>query len=535
MLRGPTTIRAMTLRAPPRPIRRENTLSGPTTPAPTTTSQPSDSVSTRSPHPREDNRQVARALEAIDAARARIVGSVRLRLNAEAIFDAHALAAAPGSILLEIDSVGSFPIDSAVSIPRAAARVLAVGSPAEVDARARTLSGSIQTLDLPGVALLPGLVNAHAHLDLTHLGPQPHDPGEGFVAWVDRVRAGRATTDADIRASVEQGIRLSLAGGTVAVGDIAGAPNGQPSLVPLRTLRDSPLRGVSYLETFGIGAGEPAARARLEPILEGLADLRSGPGCERVRFGLQPHAPNTVGIEFFQHLAERAAREGIPIATHLAETPEERAFIADASGPQVELLQRFGYWTDALAASLGRGHHPAIHLERALSAAPFTLAHLNDAPDEAIALLARTRAAVVYCPRASAYFAADRHFGPHRYRDLIDAGVPVALGTDSIINLPAESADPESGGIGLLGEMRLLIERDGLDPLVALGMATTRGVEALDRFGTGWIGSGEVTLVAGSTPLGINAIPLAGPLNPDDPLRDTILVGKSPRLLFCGK
>lgn len=492
-------------------------------------------MSTRSPHPRGDNRQLARALEAIDAARARITGSVRLRLNADAIFDARTVAAAPGSILLELDAAGSFPIGPGVSIPRAAARVLAVGSAAEVTARARTLAGSIQTLDLPGVALLPGLVNAHAHLDLTHLGPQAHDPDEGFVAWVDRVRAGRAISDADIRASVEQGIRLSLAGGTVVVGDIAGAPNGQPSLVPLRTLRDSPLRGVSYLETFGIGAGEAAARARLGPILDDLGAIRSAPGCERVRFGLQPHAPNTVGVEFFEHLAERAAREGIPIATHLAETPEERAFIADASGPQVELLRRFGYWTDALAASLGRGQHPATHLERALEAAPFTLAHLNDAPDGAIALLARTRAAVVYCPRASAYFAADRHFGPHRYRDLIDAGVPVALGTDSIINLPAESGDAASGGIGVLGEMRLLIERDGLEPGMALAMGTTRGVEALDREGSGWIGAGGVTLEAGSTPLGINGIPLVGPLNPDDPLRDTILVGKSPRLLFCGK
>ncbi|MBY0261785.1 MAG: amidohydrolase family protein, partial [Phycisphaerales bacterium] len=110
--------------------------------------------------------------------------------------------------------------------------------------------------------------------------------------------------------------------------------------------------------------------------------------------------------------------------------------------------------------------------------------HVNDATDAAIGLLAKTGASVVYCPRASAYFAAESRFGPHRYRDMLAAGIPVALGTDSIVNLPASAAatpaeSPQGRGISIFDEMRLLHARDGTDPFTLIQMATINGAKAI--------------------------------------------------------
>jgi hypothetical protein len=102
--------------------------------------------------------------------------------------------------------------------------------------------------------------------------------------------------------------------------------------------------------------------------------------------------------------------------------------------------------------------------------------HLNDVSNADLGRLREAGVIAVYCPRSSAYFGAERHFGPHRYRDLLAAGVPVALGTDSIVNLPAHAADPARGGISILDELRLLHRRDGTDPATLLGMATVNGL-----------------------------------------------------------
>jgi cytosine/adenosine deaminase-related metal-dependent hydrolase len=115
------------------------------------------------------------------------------------------------------------------------------------------------------------------------------------------------------------------------------------------------------------------------------------------------------------------------------------------------------------------------------------VAHVNDADDAAIETLAATRTSVAYCPHASTYFGAARHFGPHRYRDMLAAGIPVALGTDSIVNLPQGSANPpalethldDASGISILREMRYLFARDMTDPVDLLRMATVNGARAL--------------------------------------------------------
>jgi len=419
-----------------------------------------------------------------------------LRIDAAAIIDAQGTFFAPAAVLVRLPSPDA-------PLPR----LLAVGPPAELDALplVQAEAAAVRRLALPTSVLIPGLVNAHTHLDLTHIGPQPHSPADGFVPWIDMIRRRRETTDDAIAASVCQGITLSLAGGTVAVGDIAGAAMGKPSLQPWRTLRDSAMLGVSFLEFFSRGSfRDKSLAAGLHALAVGLAE----PQDPLRRLGLQPHAPNTVELPAFLRAIEAAAAAGAPLSTHLAESPEERRFIADALGPQRELLVSLGLWDDQAAADIGRGLHPIEHLRPALAAARFLVAHVNDAapllpslphagrssspvPDQGafddrlIRLLADTGASVAYCPRSSAYFGADACFGPHRYRDMLAAGVRVCLGTDSIVNLaPCDAtrpylADDAQSRLSILDEMRLLHRRDDADPLLLLRMATLHGAQAL--------------------------------------------------------
>lgn len=329
-----------------------------------------------------------------------------------------------------------------------------------------------RVIDRRGCILTPGFVNAHTHLDLTNIGPRPHDPARGFVPWVEMVRAERPATPEAIEKAVRRGIALSLAGGVVAVGDILGAPAGRPTTAALRTLADSPLRGVGFVEFFGIGNRADTAIAMLEPLADELTGFNRETG-GRFRAGLQPHAPNTVSLGVYRVCAHLAGALGLPVSTHLAETAEERRFIAEAAGPQRAMLERLGIWDDRELAWIGRGRHSVEHLARVLGEVPFLLAHVNDADDAAIDTIAESGSSVAYCPRASAYFGAPGVFGQHRYWEMLARGVNVCLGTDSIVNLDTR------GRISVLDEARLLARRDGAPAQELLTMMTTRGASAL--------------------------------------------------------
>lgn len=396
-----------------------------------------------------------------------------LRINALAALDAQGTFHSPASVILQIR-----PSPAAATLPTFEARLLAIGTPRDVDAHEAARSPGVVSIDRPNAVLIPGLVNAHTHLDLTHIGPVAHDPAAGFVSWVQMVRDRRHAQPTDIAQSVRMGIELSLSAGVVAVGDIAGAPMGKPTLAPLEALRTLGMPGRSFIEFFAIGNAEARGLSAIAAVFAGLTELPPGPTFA----GLQPHAPTTVSLTAFERACELARSMGLlPLSTHLAETPDEHEFIATGTGPHRAFLESLNLWNDALAAQIGHGLHPVAHVEPAIAKAPFVCAHVNDADDRAIEILARTRATVVYCPRASTYFNASAHFGPHRYRDMLAAGVPVALGTDSIINLPPEAAfaPPTGRGMSILDEMRHLFARDGTDPATLLTMATTTGATAL--------------------------------------------------------
>ena len=358
----------------------------------------------------------------------------RTHITAATIADGSGLVASPGAILLENGCVV------------AAGEAAAIGS-----------VGDAQQVHVPDSVVIPALVNAHAHLDLTHIGPLPYS-GD-FSTWLGHVLAERnAIDETGVFQSTLKGAELAKAGGTALVGDIAGAW----SLEPVRALRASDLAGVSFLEVFGIGQRQQDAVAKMRQVLEGVARHESD-----VHLGISPHAPYTCGRDVYA----AAAQLGLPLATHLAESLEELQFCATAVGAFAELLQRVGVWDDSI---VGQGGHPVPLLSDLLTGGPHVAAHLNYVDDACIDAMTRCGLSVAYCPRASAYFGHPHaEHPPHRYRDMLAAGINVALGTDSILCLQTPDR------ISVLDEMRFLYRRDGTDPLTLLAMATVNGAKAL--------------------------------------------------------
>ena len=138
-------------------------------------------------------------------------------------------------------------------------------------------------------------------------------------------------------------------------------------------------------------------------------------------------------------------------------------------------------------------------------------------------------ASIAYCPRASAYFGADQHFGSHRYRDFIAAGLTVALGTDSVINLPAASVIPDGSGLSILEEMRFLHARDGDDPLALLAMGTIHGARVLG------LDESLFTFTRGAEIAGLVAIDGPPQRSARSELTAILESNENPRLLFVGK
>lgn len=440
------------------------------------------------------------------------------------VADSTGTTATPGALLVALtrpEPIGASGLVSAVWSERAT--VLAVGRPEEV--RAHPAAAGARVYEIPECVILPGLVNAHAHLDLTHIGPRVYDRERGFVGFVSTISRERRSDTAGIRESVRRGVELSLAGGVVAVGDIAGVAEGVPRFEPYDELSGSVLRGVSYIEFFSFGTRERVGVEATIEALAGLLDrgLREG----AIRIGVQPHAPYSVALSAYRRIAAFAERHGLPICTHLAENTEERAFIASASGPFREFVEQLGLWPDPPPAELGLGRSPVRHLADVLRLAPFRVVHLNDLEDRDIEALRGAGSVAVYCPRASEYFGHSEAFGPHRYRDLLKAGIPVALGTDSVISLPPEAADATKGGISTLDEMRLLYRRDGVASRELLAMGTTAGALALHLDPTRFNFSPGVDC-AGAIGVETGRLREGG-----DPIEGALRTRGRPRLLFC--
>ncbi|MCI0342864.1 MAG: amidohydrolase family protein [Planctomycetales bacterium] len=309
--------------------------------------------------------------------------------------------------------------------------------------------------DLGDVLLLPGLVNAHAHLELTSFrGAVPY--GEGFSDWIWRLTMRkRETTEAEWRASAREAVEQSVAAGTAAIGDVLSVD------ALAGPLCGSGLRGVLVLETLGASPDRATAAAGLLPARLAAGDATPG----SLAIGLSPHSPYAAGPELLAAARDLAAREGRRLAIHVGETEDEVRFCVSGDGPVAERMRRFGVEPATIPPPR---QHPVLYLRALGLLGPRTLCiHGNFLDEEELDAIARSGAAVAYCPRSHAFFG----HPPHPVKELRARGIPVALGTDSL-------ASNET--LSILDEMRFLARsRSDLGPKEILEMATRDGARAL--------------------------------------------------------
>jgi len=304
-------------------------------------------------------------------------------------------------------------------------------------------------IDFGNAAILPGLVNAHTHLDLTGMrGLAP--PSPDFIAWLRQVIAHRrARTPDEVVADVRVGLAECLASGTTLVGDIS-ADGGSWSM-----LADTPLRAVVFRELIGLP--KDRAERAWQSAQRWLGACPPRPNC---RPGLSPHAPYSARVS----LIKAVASSGLPVAVHLAESLAERELLEEHAGPFVPFLQEFGAWDP-----VGLAKSPEHVLRLAASDAPTLFIHGNYL---AASAAVPTTASVVYCPRTHAAFG----HSPHSFHDMRGRNIRVALGTDSLASNP---------DLSILNEIRFLhVEYPELRGELLLQLATLKGAEAL-----GWADS----------------------------------------------
>lgn len=359
-----------------------------------------------------------------------------------------------------LDAFGHDARPGAVAV--AGGRVIDAGETAALERRYLTDAAAV--IDRTEDLLVPGFVNAHAHFELNAIGPHPYTGT--FTSWVKLLQRQRPRDAAAVGESVRKGVRMSLTAGVEAVGDIGGARFGEAAA--WEALGRAPLAGVYFPELLAFGGD------RADGELNRLRDLLAEPRVSgRMRRGISPHAPYSTGRCIYAAATHAAVEHGLVATTHLAEMPEEHQFVSDASGPFRVFLESLGVWEDDHAKDYRDGLLAVPWMEPYLRQAPWLLAHCNYVSDDDITLLAETGASVAYCPVASEYFG---HQG-HRYREMIEAGVNVCLGTDSIVCQPAVEIEPQP--LGVLPQMRRLYQRDATDPALLLRMATTHGRRAL--------------------------------------------------------
>ena len=308
-----------------------------------------------------------------------------------------------------------------------------------------------QIVDLGEQALLPGLINAHCHLDYTCLrGKIP--PQKSFADWIRAINAEKANLSTeDYVSSIGEGFAEAKGFGTTGIANLTAFPDLVPQI-------DAPIRTWWFAELIDVRAPERA----IEIVDHALESLQPMPN-----WGLAPHALFTASAELYRHCQEVAQQNNVPLTTHLAESREEMEMFHDASGPLYEFLKSIGRNVSDCGRKTPLGLFLGAIGDRALP--QWIIAHLNELTQPDFELLggSKTRFHVVHSPRSHDYF---RHsqFPFERLRSL---ACNICLGTDSLAS---------NENLSLFAEMRAFQkEFPGVSPEEILKMVTVNPATAL--------------------------------------------------------
>jgi cytosine/adenosine deaminase-related metal-dependent hydrolase len=342
-----------------------------------------------------------------------------------------------------------------------------------------------QIVDLGEQALLPGLINAHCHLDYTRLrGKIP--PQKTFAEWIRAINAEKARlSPKDYLSSINEGFAEAKRFGTTTVANLTAFPNLIPQI-------HAPIRTCWFPELIDVRAPKHANEI-VDLAIESLRSLecadmsalskrRHVAALQTQHWGLAPHALFTASKNLFACCEEIARRENVLLTTHLAESREEMEMFRDASGPLYEFMKGIGRPMDDCGKEtplawfldlIGRGGSPnrsqAIEVNRPYL--PWIVAHLNELTESDFELLenARGQFHVVHCPRSHDYFK-HSHFP---FKRLDSLGFNICLGTDSLAS---------NENLSLFAEMRAFQRSEpGISPDEILKMVTVNPAMALHQ------------------------------------------------------
>ncbi len=340
-------------------------------------------------------------------------------------------------------------------------RIVAIGSRREL----RDTCPKAKERHWPGKAIFPSFVNAHTHLCLSHMGGRAPYSGD-FAAWLQTVLSGYLEwTEEDHADSLRAGLHGSVRSATAAAGDILN------DLSALPTYEGVLLGGTVFLQVTGFN---PVIADVWMANLEQVFDERRGrPKIGELNIGISPHAPYSTSAKLYRDSLEFARQHDLLLMTHLAETVEEEQFLSTGTGIYRRMLRERGTWVPRWQPP---GCSPIQYLENeGLLTDRCLYAHVNYPSESDMELLANRRATVVYCPKSHAFF----QHQPHKMDQMIEMGIPVALGTDSLAS---------NDSLCMLEEVRLASKRFPHVPAATIFEAgTTTGAKALrisDDYGT---------------------------------------------------
>ena len=281
-------------------------------------------------------------------------------------------------------------------------------------------------MEFPGAAIVPGLVNAHVHLQIPRFtdprgSPLPIPPS--FVDWILRVIAWRlGAAPASFAENFRSAAAEALSFGTTTVGEIAGPD--------LSSYDGCPLRARVFAEGIGFAPHvAPEVLALVGAAIDRLEKISAGNPL--VRAGVSPHTLYTVGESLLRSLADLAAAKGLPACLHLAESTPETAFLSDGGGEIASRLYPAVGKDVSWFRGLGRTI-PAYLAETGLLREGVLLVHNVHLPRPEIDALRAGGARFVLCPRSNAAHGN----GAPDVTHFVDAKIPFALGTDSLGSVP---------------------------------------------------------------------------------------------------
>ena len=311
----------------------------------------------------------------------------------------------------------------------------------------------VTRLSFQNAVVMPGLVNTHTHLELSGLRGAVTETD--FAQWIGRVRVLKEATDADAhREAARAGLREAWRTGTTTVADTGTTG------AAVHALRELGGRGIYYQEAIAPEPGRAVqALGELVRAVDHLASVASA----EVALGVSPHAPYTVSPELYREVAAWARSEGLSLAAHVAESSAETDLLTEARGPFAEMWMRRGIPLPEPSRSA------VAYLDGLDLLGPDLLAiHLVQADERDIGLLAERGVAVASCPRSN-----ERHgHGAPPLRELLDAGVRVGLGTDSLASVAS---------LDLFAEARAAVRAASIEPEAAVRLVTADAARALGR------------------------------------------------------